>query len=129
VLRLNHPSELMSDPAPHTAAKGSQEASSLIRVIGRLPLSLSDEERLEFERLTLVLAAITREKDQVISYSCNADIEAKGTYVFDEVWPSYEIFMHHLDTSHFKDWWAWVEPKVQGALAIDYVSLSHLTRV
>ncbi len=89
-----------------------------VRVVGRLPLQLSGADREEFERITLALAKVTRVKDAVTSYSCNADIEKPGTYVFDEIWPSEQALRDHLSTEHFKDWWAWVEPHLSGDLVI-----------
>jgi quinol monooxygenase YgiN len=89
-----------------------------VRVMGRLPMDLSNTERMDFERRTLALAKVTREEDAVTSYSCNADIESPGTYVFDEIWPSEQALRDHLATEHFKAWWAWVEPHLSGDLVI-----------
>jgi len=89
-----------------------------VRVIGRMSLNLNNQEQREFEQLTLDLAGVTRQKDRVTSYSCNRDIEHPGTYVFDEVWPSEQALTDHLETEHFKAWWKWVEPHLDGSLAI-----------
>lgn len=138
-LREVSPLMAMTHGASDSAATGSAAmdsgstdpvASDLsIRVIGRLPLSLSDEERAEFLRRTAELAELTRRHDGVVFYSCNADIEVVGTYVFDEVWPSFEVFQAHLQTTHFNGWWAWVEPRLSGSLQIDYAALSSLQRL
>lgn len=89
-----------------------------VHVVGRLPMQLTASERSEFERRTLALAKVTRQQDAVTSYSCNADIEHPGTYVFDEVWPSEQALKDHLATDHFKTWWDWVEPHLSGDLVI-----------
>ena len=115
--------------APFSAPSAASPTDPRIRVIGRLPLSLTAEERVEFERRSAQLAAVTRQQDQVISYSCNADIEVAGTYLFDEIWPSFQVFAAHLQTAHFNDWWAWVEPKLDGSLEIDYVAVTALERM
>lgn len=106
----------IEDVQPVLAAVGQAEE---VRVVGRLPLDLSFAERKEFERRTLALAQTTRVEDAVTSYSCNADIESPGTYVFDEIWPSEQALKDHLDTDHFKAWWAWVEPHLSGDLVIN----------
>ena len=93
-------------------------AEEPIRVVGQLPLELSMDQQQEFVEKTLALANITRAKDNVIHYSCNSDIEHPGHYVFDEVWPSEEALKAHLQTEHFKEWWSWVEPHLDGNLAI-----------
>jgi quinol monooxygenase YgiN len=105
----------IEDVQPVLAAVGQAEE---VRVVGRLPLDLSIADRKEFERRTLALAQITREEDAVTSYSCNADIESPGTYVFDEIWPSEQALRDHLATEHFKAWWVWVEPHLSGELVI-----------
>jgi quinol monooxygenase YgiN len=89
-----------------------------VRVLGRLPLNLTATERQEFEQKTLALAEITRANDHVTSYSCNADIEHPGVYVFDEIWPSEATLQAHLETDHFKAWWQWVQPHLDGNLVI-----------
>ncbi|MCP9775919.1 antibiotic biosynthesis monooxygenase [Cyanobium sp. HWJ4-Hawea] len=99
---------------PSLAASNEQ-----VRVVGRLPMQLSTTERQEFEHQTMDLAKITRAEDGVIQYSCNADIEKPGTYVFDEIWPSEQALNDHLNTDHFKQWWAWVEPHLNGDLVIN----------
>lgn len=100
------------------AQPGLAAAEEPIRVVGQLPLELSIDQQQEFVEKTLALAKITRAKDHVIHYSCNADIEHPGHYVFDEVWPSEEALNAHLQTEHFKEWWSWVEPHLDGKLAI-----------
>jgi len=102
---------------PALAADRSTQAEE-VRVVGRLPLKLSPAERDEFQRRTLDLAKVTRDQDAVTSYSCNADIEQAGTYVFDEIWPSEQALKDHLATDHFKAWWDWVEPHLNGDLVI-----------
>jgi quinol monooxygenase YgiN len=110
---------LLAQPEASLAAQPVDIAGEPIRVVGRLPLQLNPSEREDFERRTLALAKTTRAKDPVTSYSCNADIEHSGTYVFDEIWPSEQALQDHLQTSHFKDWWAWVEPHLSGDLVIN----------
>lgn len=106
----------------HAASLGSSPSGATegpeVRVIGRMSLNLNDQEQREFEQLTLDLAGVTRQQDRVTSYSCNRDIEHPGTYVFDEVWPSEQALTDHLATEHFKAWWRWVEPHLDGSLAI-----------
>lgn len=102
---------------PAMAADDSVQTEE-VRVVGRLPLKLSPAERRDFESRTLNLAKVTRDKDAVTSYSCNADIEHPGTYVFDEIWPSEQALNDHLATEHFKAWWEWVEPHLSGDLVI-----------
>lgn len=110
---------LLAQPAASLAAQPITNTGEPIRVVGRLPMQLNPSEREDFERRTLALAKTTRAKDPVTSYSCNADIEHAGTYVFVEVWPSEQALHDHLQTSHFKDWWAWVEPHLSGELVIN----------
>lgn len=100
--------------APALAAADGPE----VRVLGSLPLALTPLERQEFEQKTLALAEITRTQDHVIHYSCNADIEHAGVYVFDEIWPSEAALQAHLETEHFKAWWQWVQPHLNGNLVI-----------
>ena len=109
---------LLVQPTASLAAPGVEHTAEPIRVVGRLPMNLNPSEQQDFERRTLALAAITRAKDPVTRYSCNADIEHPGTYVFVETWPSELALKDHLETSHFKDWWAWVEPHLSGELVI-----------
>lgn len=110
---------LLVHPTASLAAPGLDQTAEPIQVVGRLPMNLNPSEQQEFERRTLALAAITRTKDPVTSYSCNADIEHPGTYVFVETWPSELALNNHLQTSHFKDWWQWVEPHLSGDLVIN----------
>lgn len=107
----------IADIQPALAADGSTQPEE-VRVVGRLPLKLTPAERDEFQRRTLALAKVTRDQDAVTSYSCNADIEHLGTYVFDEIWPSEQALKDHLATDHFKAWWDWVEPHLNGDLVI-----------
>lgn len=110
---------VLAQPAAAMAAQPDASSGDPIRVVGRLPLQLTASERDDFEQRTLALAMTTRAKDPVTSYSCNADIEHPGTYVFEEIWPSEQALQDHLQTSHFKDWWAWVEPHLSGELVIN----------
>ena len=110
---------LLAQPATSLAAQAVDSTGEPIRVVGRLPMQLNPAEREDFERRTLALAKTTRAKDPVTSYSCNADIEHPGTYVFEEIWPTEQALQDHLQTSHFKDWWAWVEPHLSGDLVIN----------
>lgn len=103
--------------APGSAAPAVADGPE-VRVVGRLPLTLTVEQQQEFEQKTLALAKITRQKDHVTSYSCNNDIEHPGVYVFDEIWPSEAALQAHLSTDHFKAWWKWVEPHLSGDLVI-----------
>lgn len=105
-------------------ALAAPDVGAEIRVVGRLPLKLDPHEQSEFLIKTKELARVTRTDDDVISYSCNSDIESLGTYVFEEVWPSEEALQSHLQTEHFKMWWSWVEPHLDGDLTIDVASLS-----
>lgn len=107
----------MANVHPALAADGGGQTEE-IRVVGRLPLKLSPSEQNEFVERTLALAKVTRQKDGVTSYSCNADIEKPGTYVFDEIWPSEQALNEHLATAHFNAWWEWVEPHLNGELVI-----------
>lgn len=100
---------------PVYAATSSMED---VRVLGRLPLQMSDSERIEFIKKTEVLANITRQKDDVVTYSFSEDMENPGIYLFDEIWPSENALNQHLATTHFKAWWAWVEPHLSGDLVI-----------
>ena len=113
---------------PSHASTGSEgtASSEQVRVLGHLPMKLSASEQREFEAKTLALAKITRAQDGVINYSCNADIEHPGTYVFDEIWPSEQALATHLETEHFKAWWAWVEPRLDGELDINLTATSNL---
>ena len=105
---------------PVYAATSSMED---VRVLGRLPLQMSNSERIEFIKKTKALANITRQKDDVVSYSFNEDMENPGIYLFDEIWPSENALDKHLATNHFKAWWAWVEPHLSGDLVIKAASL------
>ena len=113
----------VADVSPTFAADASRPVQE-VRVVGRLPLKLTPAERQEFERKTLALAEVTRKNDAVTAYSCNADIEHAGTYVFDEIWPSEQALNDHLATDHFKAWWDWVEPHLNGELVINVAPTS-----
>lgn len=103
----------------------SDSQSEEIRVVGRLPLKLSPAEQNEFLQRTLDLAKVTRQEDAVTSYSCNADIEVPGVYVFDEIWPSEKALNDHLATNHFNEWWQWVVPHLDGELMIKVAPTSE----
>lgn len=106
-------------PVSATTAVGGE-----VRVVGRLPLKLDAEQHIEFIAKTKELAQLTRAKDDVITYSCNSDIEASDTYVFEEVWPSEQALKSHLQTDHFIAWWSWVQPHLSGDLVINVASLA-----
>ena len=105
------------------AAWAATDDRSEIRVVGRLPLELNAKQHDEFIVKTKELARMTRANDNLVSYSCNSDIEIPNTYVFEEVWPSEEALRAHLETDHFSSWWAWVEPHLSGELVINVASI------
>lgn len=107
--------------ASHTISSATNKES--IHLVGRLAMNLSPEQQLLFENKTIALAAITRASDDVISYSCNRDIEKAGIYVFDEIWPSQRALEKHLKTDHFLSWWEWVKPYVAYDMKIEIASL------
>ena len=86
-------------------------------------MNLSPEQQRLFENKTIALAAITRASDDVISISCNRDIEKAGIYVFDEIWPSQRALEKHLKTDHFLSWWEWVKPNLASDLKIEIASV------
>lgn len=111
---------------PSHAGSATSVGDEQVRVLGHLPMRLSASDQREFVARTLELAKITRDQDGVISYSCNVDIEHQGSYLFDEVWPSEQVLAAHLETAHFKRWWAWVEPRLGGELEINLTATSNL---
>lgn len=99
-------------------------ASEAIHVVGRLPLQMTPAEQKDFLQRTLALAAVTRQQDQVVFYSCNEDVEHPEIFVFDEIWPSQAVFEAHLAAPHFQEWWSWVEPHLAGELQIEVAPVS-----
>jgi quinol monooxygenase YgiN len=95
--------------------------SEPVHVIGRMSVTLSQAERVEFNRLTNILFEKTTQLDLPALYTCNEDVISPGTYVWDEVWSSKEALNKHLDSKHFKAWWSWVEPRLSGPLKVKYV--------
>ncbi|MAR07304.1 MAG: hypothetical protein CL862_09405 [Cyanobium sp. NAT70] len=105
------------------SAFAASDVRSEVRVVGRLPLKLDSAQHAEFITKTKELARLTRVNDEVVSYSCNSDIETPNTYVFEEVWPSEQALKSHLETDHFRSWWSWVEPHLSGELVINIAAL------
>ena len=100
-----------------------------IHVIGRMSVTLDQEQRDEFNQLTHVLFEETIKIDQPTLYTCNEDINEPGTFVWDEIWSSKTELDKHLSSDHFKTWWSWVEPHLSGSLQVDYVDQSQLKKV
>ena len=103
--------------------------SKPIHVIGRMSVTLDQAERIEFDHLTRLLFEQTKQYDQPKLYTCNEDINASGTFVWDEIWSSKTALDSHLSSSHFKTWWSWVEPHLSGDLQVFYVNQSELNQV
>lgn len=104
-------------------------AQQPIHVIGRMTVTLDQQERFEYEKLTKVLFQQTILKDKPKLYTCNEDIYSIGTFVWDEVWSSKEALDKHLASDHFKAWWSWVEPHLSGSLEVLYDLQSDLKKV
>ena len=110
---------LLCSPSDVSAAAAAVLAGTeSIHVVGRLVMNLTLDQENEFEKKTLELAKITRNRDPVASYSSNRDIEHPGTYVFDEIWPSQQALVDHLNTPHFLAWWDWVKPHLSHDLDV-----------
>ena len=108
---------------------GLADFSKPIHVIGRMSVALDQAERIEFDHLTRLLFEQTMQYDQPTLYTCNEDINASGTFVWDEIWSSKTALDSHLSSSHFKTWWSWVEPRLSGDLQVFYVNQSELNQV
>jgi quinol monooxygenase YgiN len=108
------------------AGNRSAAPGEAIHVVGRMAVSLSQQERVDFDQLTQILFKSTTELDRPTLYTCNEDINAPGTFVWDEVWSSKEALDKHLASEHFKSWWSWVEPHLSGKLLVQYVNQSSL---
>lgn len=105
--------------SPVSASAEVTTSSLPIHVVGRLEMTLTADQQRVFEQKTVELAAISRKKDSVITYSCNKDIESPGVYVFDEQWPSQKALEDHLNTTHFLAWWDWVQPHLASDLVVE----------
>jgi quinol monooxygenase YgiN len=105
------------------------DSSEPIHVIGRMSVKFDQAERSEFDQLTHILFEMTRQYDEPLLYTCNEDINASGTFVWDEIWSSKSSFDSHLSSNHFKAWWSWVEPHLSGDLQVFYVDQSELKQV
>lgn len=103
--------------------------SQPIHVIGRMSVTLDPAERAEFNHLTRILFEKTTQLDQPTLYTCNEDINAPGTFIWDEIWSSKAALDQHLASDHFKSWWSWVEPHLSGDLKVFYVDQSELKQV
>jgi len=76
-----------------------------IHVVGRMQVSFDPAERAQFETLTQTLFKQTLQLDKPTLYTCNEDVNASGTFVWDEVWSSKDALDKHLASDHFKTWW------------------------
>ena len=118
---------VLSLGATHDRAASQTISSAInkesIHLVGRLAMNLSPEQQRLFENKTIALAAITRASYDVISYSCNRDIEKAGIYVFDEIWPSQRALEKHLKSDSFLSWWEWVKPNLASDLKIEIASV------
>lgn len=103
--------------------------SQPIHVIGRMSVTLDQAERAEFNQLTHILFEKTTQLDRPTLYTCNEDINAPGTFIWDEIWSSKAALDQHLASDHFKSWWSWVEPHLSGALQVLYVDQAELKKV
>lgn len=90
---------------------------------------LNQSERAEFNHLTHILFEKTSEFQQPILYTCNEDINAPGTFVWDEIWSSKAALEKHLASNYFKVWWSWVEPHLSGPVQVQYVNQSELKEI
>lgn len=117
---------LLLAPAHVALADATLDAADpdAIHVVGRLSLNITPAEHKDFLHRTLDLATVTRQGDHVVFYSCNEDVEHPDTFVFDEIWPSRDVFEAHLATPHFQEWWSWVEPHLAGELQIEVAPVS-----
>ena len=100
-----------------------------IHVVGRVTLIIPDEMKTEYETRTAKLFEKTNDIDKPILYTCNEDVNSKGTYVWDEEWMSYEALEIHLNSKHFTDWWNWSEQFLEGELVVKYVEVDLLKNV
>lgn len=106
-----------------------QQPTEAIHVVGRMTVGLTAQERSHFKKITKILFQKTKEIDKPLLYTCNADINSPGTFVWDEIWASKQQLDAHLSSDHFKIWWGWVEPHLVGQLQVSYVLESDLKPV
>ena len=102
----------------------SSEDNEPILVVGKMKINLADGERDEFFRLTNILFENTETIDHPLTYSCSESIQSSGEFVWNEEWVSKESLDNHLASTHFKNWWKWVEPKLKEPLNVVYVELA-----
>lgn len=97
-----------------------------IHVVGRMQVSFDPAERAQFETLTQTLFKQTLQLDKPTLYTCNEDVNASGTFVWDEVWSSKDALDKHLASDHFKTWWTWVKPHLSAPLQVLYVDQAEM---
>lgn len=97
-----------------------------IHVVGRMEVSLDPMERAEYDSLTQTLFKQTLQLDRPTLYTCNEDVNAPGTFVWDEIWSSKNALDNHLASAHFKTWWTWVKPHLSDPLQVLYVDESQM---
>ena len=112
-----------------SAKPNPTDPSEPIHVIGRMSVTLDKAEQAEFDHLTHILFEKTTKLDRPTLYTCNEDINAPGTFVWDEIWSSKAVLDRHLASDHFKTWWAWVEPHMSGALQVFYIDEADLQKI
>jgi len=111
------------------AMHSSANKNEPILVVGKMKISLADEERREFLKLTNTLFERTETLDHPLTYSCSESIQRSGEFVWNEVWVSKESLDNHLASSHFQNWWKWVEPKLKEPLNVVYVELAKTKKI
>lgn len=98
----------------------------MIRVVGRMTVTLNEQENQIFLELTKKLFLQTQQHDKPTLYTCNRDIYNPSSYVWDEIWRSKADLDSHLQSQHFQDWWSWVEPHLAAPLQVSYCELDDM---
>ena len=121
---------LSLNPFSSTSAKPIvNDQSGPIHVIGTMSVMLNPTDRVKFDHLTQILFNRTTEIDRPTVYTCNEDINAPGSFVWNEIWASKAELDKHLASDHFKSWWSWVEPHLSARLQVLYVNESEFKQV
>ena len=109
----------------HSSSKDDEP----ILVVGKMKVNLADGERDEFFRLTNILFENTEAIDHPLTYSCSESIHNSGEFVWNEEWVSKASLDRHLASTHFQNWWKWVEPKLKEPLNVAYVELAKTKNI
>ena len=117
--------QLKNKSTMHSSSKDDEP----ILVVGKMKVNLADGERDEFFRLTNILFENTETIDHPLTYSCSESIQSSGEFVWNEEWVSKASLDNHLASTHFQNWWKWVEPKLKEPLNVVYVELAKTKNI